>query len=215
MISGFVDVISLLGIVAFAISGALVGVRKRLDLLGVTVVGVATGTGGGIIRDVVLGVHPPIAFTNWSLIVVSTLSSLLIFRFHPGSSTTRRWELTFDAFGLGLFSATAATNTAVAQHAALTAILVGVITAIGGGMTRDVLVNEVPAVLNRELYAVSAIVGATIATTVVKATSWPAGVATILGGTAATGLRLLSLQRGWHLPRATPRVEVSLDPAEE
>src|SRR5690606_14551116 len=122
------------GIVAFAISGALVGVRKNLDLLGVLVVGTATGIGGGIIRDVIIGVHPPVSFIHWPYWVAAVLGSLGVFFFHPGVARIRRLEIIFDALGLGIFSAYGA---AVATGSGLditTSIFVGTVVAIGGGI---------------------------------------------------------------------------------
>lgn len=194
------EALQLAGILAFALSGALVGVRRNLDILGVAVVGTFTGTGGGILRDLLLGVHPPVSFVHWPNLAVAVAGSLIVFFVHPGLARIRRFEVVFDAFGLGLFSANGAALAAASGHTAITAVLVGTITAIGGGMIRDVLVNTVPAVLTRELYAVSALVGAGIAVAVF---SLGGGVilASLVGGTAAIVLRLTSVARGWHLPR--------------
>lgn len=194
------EVLQLAGILAFAISGALVGVRRNLDLLGVIVVGSFTGIGGGILRDLLLGVHPPISFVHWPNLAVAVGGSLLVFFVHPRLSRIRYFEVVFDAFGLGLFSANGAAMAFDTGQTAITAILVGTITAIGGGVIRDVLVNTVPAVLTRELYAVSAITGASIAVGLV-ALGANAAVASVVGGAAAITLRLFSVARGWHLPR--------------
>lgn len=194
------EVLQLAGILAFAISGALVGVRRNLDLLGVVVVGAATGVGGGILRDLLLGVHPPVSFTHWPNLAVAVAGSLAVFFVHPRISRIRYFEVVFDAFGLGLFSANSAAAAFVGGQTPVTAILVGTITAVGGGVIRDVLVNTVPGVLTRELYAVSALLGAGLAVGIV-ALGAGAGFASIVGGTAAITLRLLSVARGWHLPR--------------
>ena len=197
------QVLQLAGILAFAISGALVGVRRNLDMLGVAVVGGFTGVGGGVLRDVLLGVHPPISFVHWPNLAVAVAGSLLVFYVHPRLSHIRHFEVVFDAFGLGLFSANGAAVAFAAGLTPLTAILVGTTTAIGGGVIRDVLVNTVPGVLTRELYAVSAIFGAAVAVGVLVAGGGP-GLASIVGGACAITLRLLSVARGWHLPK--PRV---------
>ncbi len=197
------QVLQLAGILAFAISGALVGVRRNLDMLGVAVVGGFTGVGGGVLRDVLLGVHPPISFVHWPNLAVAVAGSLLVFYVHPRLSRIRHFEVVFDAFGLGLFSANGAAVAFAAGLTPLTAILVGTTTAIGGGVIRDVLVNTVPGVLTRELYAVSAIFGAAVAVGVLVAGGGP-GLASIVGGACAITLRLLSVARGWHLPK--PRV---------
>lgn len=192
------------GILAFAVSGGLVGVRRNLDLLGVLVVGTATGIGGGIIRDLIIGVHPPESFVHWPYWGTAIVGSLIVFFFHPKLARIRRAEIISDAFGLGIFAAYGA---AVAVHEhfdPVTSVFVGTITAIGGGVIRDVLVNDVPGVLTRELYAVSAILGATTAMTI----TWFTGkliIASVIGGIIATSLRLASYKMGWHLPKPKNR----------
>lgn len=194
------EVMQLAGILAFAISGALVGVRRNLDLLGVVVVGVATGLGGGIIRDMLLGVHPPVSFVHWPNFAVAVVGSLAAFFFHPALSRIRRLEIVFDAFGLGLFSASVSASALEGGQGPLTAVIVGVLTAVGGGVVRDVLVNHVPAVLTRELYAVSALSGSLLVVLLLLggAQTIPA---TLFGGAVAVALRLLSVAYGWHLPK--------------
>lgn len=194
------EVLQLAGILAFAISGALVGVRRDLDLLGVVVVGSSTGVGGGIVRDVLLGVHPPISFVYWPNLAVALVGSIVVFFVHPGIIRIRYFEVVFDAFGLGLFSASGAALAFVSGQTALTSILVGTITAIGGGVIRDVLVNTVPGVLTRELYAVSAIFGAGLSVALIAVTGDPI-LGSLVGGSAAIILRLSSYARGWNLPR--------------
>lgn len=197
------EVLQLAGILAFAISGALVGVRRRLDILGVVVVGSFTGVGGGIVRDMLVGVHPPVSFTHWPNLAVALAGALAVFFVHPGITRIRYFEVVFDAFGLGLFSANGAATALATGQTPLTAILVGTITAIGGGVIRDVLVNTVPGVLTRELYAVSAIMGAGIAVAIMTC-GGSAGLASLVGGGAAIALRLTSVARGWNLPK--PRI---------
>lgn len=194
------EALQLAGILAFALSGALVGVRRNLDILGVVVVGAATGTGGGILRDMLLGVHPPVSFLHWPNLAVAIAGSLVVFFVHPGLSRIRYFEVVFDAFGLGLFSANGAALAFASGQTPITAVLVGTIAAIGGGVIRDVLVNTVPGVLTRELYAVSALIGAGLAVGV-AALGAGVNVASVIGGTVAIGLRLTSVARGWHLPR--------------
>lgn len=194
------EVLQLAGILAFAISGALVGVRRNLDMLGVVVVGSFTGVGGGIVRDLLLGVSPPVSFVHWPNLAVALVGSLVVFYVHPSLTRIRYFEVVFDAFGLGLFSANGAAVALADGQTPITAILIGTITAIGGGVIRDVLVNTVPGVLTRELYAVSAIFGAGLATGIM-ALGWGTNTATVIGGAAAIGLRLASVAFGWHLPR--------------
>ncbi|WP_198141851.1 trimeric intracellular cation channel family protein [Leucobacter komagatae] len=194
------EALQLAGILAFALSGALVGVRRNLDILGVVVVGAATGTGGGILRDILLGVHPPVSFLHWPNLVVAVAGSLVVFFVHPRLTRIRRFEVVFDAFGLGLFSANGAALALASGQAPITSVLVGTIAAIGGGVIRDVLVDTVPGVLTRELYAVSALLGAGLAVAVV-ALGGGVIAGSLVGGTTAIVLRLTSVARGWHLPR--------------
>ena len=194
------EALQLAGILAFALSGALVGVRRNLDVLGVVVVGAATGTGGGILRDILLGVHPPVSFLHWPNLAVAVAGSLAVFFVHPGLTRIRHFEVVFDAFGLGLFSANGAALALASGQPPVTSVLVGTIAAIGGGVIRDMLVNTVPGVLTRELYAVSALVGASLSVAVV-ALGGDVIVASLVGGTVAIVLRLTSVARGWHLPR--------------
>lgn len=191
------------GILAFAISGALVGVRHNLDLLGVIVVGASTGIGGGILRDILLGINPPTSLVYWPNAAVAVAGSLVVFFFHPKITRLRHFEVVFDAFGLGLFSANGAAWAISISEPLLTAVFVGTITAIGGGVVRDVLVNTVPGVLTRELYAVSAFAGAITAALLMKFTG-DIVLASAVGGALAIVLRLVSYSRGWQLPLPRP-----------
>ncbi|MDO4240928.1 MAG: trimeric intracellular cation channel family protein [Microbacteriaceae bacterium] len=193
------ETLQLAGILAFAISGALIGVHKRLDLLGVIVVGSATGVGGGIIRDIMIGVHPPVSLVYWPNIATAAAGSLLVFFFHPRISRLRHFEVVFDAFGLGLFCANTAAAAIGNGFSLLTAVIVGTVTAIGGGVVRDVMVNEVPGVLTRELYAVSAISGALLAGGLMMLSN-SLLLASTAGCVWAIALRLTSYARGWQLP---------------
>lgn len=192
------------GILAFAISGGLVGVRKDLDFLGIIVVGTATGIGGGIIRDLIIGTHPPASFVHWPYWGTAVAGSVAVFFLHPKLAKIGRAEIISDAFGLGIFAAYGAAVAVDSGLDPVTSVFVGTVTAIGGGVLRDVLVNDVPGVLTRELYAVSALVGATTAMTI----TWFTGtlvIASVVGGILATTLRITSYQLGWHLPKPTTR----------
>lgn len=199
------QILELVGIVAFATSGALVGVVKRLDLFGVCLVGIFTAVGGGIVRDLLLDIHPPSSLSNWRYLGAALLASLLVFYLHTTVTRLNREILVLDALGMGLFATTGATIALDVGAAPLAAALIGATAAIGGGILRDVLVNEVPLLLQRDLYAIPALLGAAV---LVVAHELGAGqnLALILGTVLATGLRLLALWRGWSLPQArTPR----------
>lgn len=165
-------IIELIGIIAFAISGAIVGIKKHFDIFGIIVLGVITAVGGGALRDIMLGYLPPAMFRNSIYVLVAFLTSIIAF----GLATVARLKFKknkqffmdlvnfCDAIGLGVFAVTG-TNSAIvlgfSQNAFL-AIFVGVITGIGGGMLRDILAGKIPFVLYKDIYASAAIVGAVI-----------------------------------------------------
>ncbi len=191
--------LDLIGTAAFAASGASIGVYKRLDLFGVSVVGVTTGIGGGITRDVLLGVHPPTSLDSWPNFVVALGFSLAVFLLHPVMGHVQTMVLWLDALGMGVFATTGA---ATALHHGTqwwAAILIGAITAIGGGVLRDVLVNEMPLLLHRDLYATPALLGAALLVLFEECgVPYPWGL--VAGTVTATALRLVALARGWNLP---------------
>jgi uncharacterized membrane protein YeiH len=193
--------LDLFGTFVFALSGAMAGVRHRLDLFGVLVLSFAAATAGGITRDLLIGAVPPASIADWRYIVVPLLAGLATFWWHP---TVRRWQspvLVFDAAGLGLFAVAGALKALAYQLNPLAAVLLGVVTAIGGGVVRDVLVAEVPTVLHAELYAVAALAGAAVAVggQLLRLPSTPLA---IVGAVLCFGLRLLAIRRGWGLPVA-------------
>lgn len=195
------EVLNYVGIAVFAASGALIGVRKSLDLFGVCVVGITTGIGGGIIRDLLLGIHPPTSLDQWPNLAVGLSASLLVFVAHPAVNRVWKGMLLFDAFGMGLFAATGATIALAAGGSSLAACLIGATTAVAGGVIRDVLVNEVPLLLRRDLYAIPALLGSSIVA-VVEGAGLPTDVGLVVGTVMATGLRILALWRRWNLPVA-------------
>ena len=148
---------------SFALSGGLVAVKKRFDLFGVLVLACAAALGGGIVRDLLIGDIPPVGISDWRLLTAAALGGLVTFLFHPGVERITRFVRVLDAAGLGAFavagSLKAVTTPGVSPVAA---VLVGVITAVGGGVVRDVLAGQVPEVLRRELYAVPAMLGSVV-----------------------------------------------------
>lgn len=193
--------LEMLGLVAFAASGALAAVRSRLDVFGVVVVGLTTALGGGIIRDVLLGIHPPTTLRTWPYLAVCAATALVVFLFHPQVARLRRGVLLADAIGLGVF-ATAGTSTAIAAGTPVyTACLIGMTTGIGGGAVRDLLLREIPLVLRKEIYAVAALAGAVLVG-VGHALELPPGPVTVVAATAVVALRVLALWRRWNAPVA-------------
>ena len=156
-------VLDLVGIFVFAISGALVAVRKDLDVFGVLVLAGTTGLGGGFLRDVLIDATPPAALADWRYLLVPVAAGLLTFWFHPALGRMERTVTVFDAFGLGLFCVTGALKALDYGLGPVPAALMGMVTGIGGGMARDVLAGRVPAVFRGELYATPALAGAFVA----------------------------------------------------
>ena len=165
--------LDIIGVFVFALSGGLVALRARLDLFGVLVLAWVTGLGGGIIRDLLLGATPPVGISDWRLVTAGLLAGLLVFTFHGrlravARRRPRRVGLVsrlvkvLDAGGLALFAVSGALKAIQLGSPWLAAVIVGGITAIGGGMIRDVLARQVPEVLQRELYAVPAFAGAAL-----------------------------------------------------
>jgi uncharacterized membrane protein YeiH len=154
-------VLDLLGTFAFALNGALTAVRAaRLDIVGVVVLGMITALGGGILRDILLGALPPATFSDWRYLVVAAAGGLVAFALSRQLERLARSITVFDALGLSLFAVTGAARAVELGAGVGQAVLLGTITAVGGGTLRDVLVRRVPSVLSSELYAIPALVGA-------------------------------------------------------
>ena len=154
--------LDLVGVFAFALSGGLAAVKKRLDLFGVLVLAGAAALGGGVMRDVLIGDLPPVGISDWRLICVAVLAGLVTFFFHPGVARISRFVRVLDAAGLAVFAIGGSLKALGAGMDPLTSIVVGGITAVGGGMVRDVLAGQVPEVLRREMYALPALFGSTL-----------------------------------------------------
>ncbi|MEU3985065.1 trimeric intracellular cation channel family protein [Streptomyces sp. NPDC026672] len=198
--------LDVVGIFVFAISGALLAVRKNFDVFGIAVLAEVTALGGGLFRDLVIGAVPPAAFTDHGYFVTPLFAALLVFFLHPQVERIQVGVNVFDAAGLGLFCVTGTTK-AYAYGLNLTAsAALGLATAVGGGVLRDVLANEVPSLLrwDRDLYAVPAIVGALIVVVCIRydaLTPLTSGVAVV----TAFVLRLLAMRFHWRAPRAWNR----------
>lgn len=194
-------VLDLGGTFVFALSGAMAGVKRKLDLFGVLVLSFVAANTGGIIRDLLIGAVPPGAINDWRYVGVSLVAGLVTFYFP--SAIIQRWNpvLLFDAAGLALFAVSGAHKALVYGLNPVMATLLGMLTGIGGGMARDVLLAEIPTVLRSDLYAVAALVGAaTVA--IASMLQLPSGVAALVGAALCFGLRVLAIKRGWQLPVA-------------
>ncbi|AWB92069.1 trimeric intracellular cation channel family protein [Aeromicrobium chenweiae] len=191
-------ILDLAGIAVFASTGALVGVRKELDVFGVAVLAMITGLGGGVLRDLLIGAVPPAALEDWRYLVVPFLTSLVVFAFHPTFGRREREIMLLDALGLSLFCVTGAAIAEEAGLNVLSASALGMLTGIGGGMMRDVASGRVPVVFRGELYATPAFAGALIAS-VVHHQDWSQWWY-VLAGAVCLVWRVVALQRGWSAP---------------
>jgi len=194
-------ILDLVGTFVFAISGAVAGVRKRLDLFGVLVLSFAAGNAGGITRDLLIGATPPGGISDWRYLTVSVLAGVFVFVWPTGSDRLRSPVQLFDAAGLGLFAVAGAEKALSFGLNPLTAALLGMLTGIGGGMTRDVLLAEIPTVLRADLYALAALAGATVVV-LGAALRLPSPALAVAGAFLCFGLRFMAIRRRWHLPVA-------------
>jgi uncharacterized membrane protein YeiH len=196
--------LDLIGTFVFALSGAAAGVKRRLDLFGVLVLAFVASTSGGIIRDITIGATPPAALTDWRYIAVACLAGLIVFAWNPIVSRLRKAILIFDAAGLALFAVSGAQKALAFDLEPFAAILLGALTGIGGGIVRDILVNEVTTVLRAEIYAIAALAGATVIV-IGDLLGYPPTILTVAGATLCFILRMTALWLRWRLPVAESR----------
>jgi uncharacterized membrane protein YeiH len=187
------------GIVVFAASGAVVGVRKGFDLFGIAVLGVLTGVGGGVLRDVLLDVTPPASVQNWPNVTVALVAVALTTLFTRQVIGFGRLVLILDAIGMGFF-ATSGAAIAIDHGASwFAAVLLGMLSAIAGGIIRDVLAREVPMVFGPDdLYAIPAMLGSI--TYAVIDYFGPQWLGVLVGSALATVIRLIAMAFHWRLP---------------
>ena len=194
--------LDLIGTFVFAISGAASGVKSRLDVFGVSVLAFVAGNAGGMTRDVLIGAVPPAAIGNWRYVAASLFAGVATFLWYPSVTRLQRIVLLFDAAGLATF-AVAGTQKALAYDVnPVTAALLGMLTGIGGGMMRDLLVKEIPVVLRADFYAVAALAGAAVVVAG-HLLDWPPTPTAIAGASVCFFMRLIAIRRGWSLPVAT------------
>lgn len=194
--------LDLLGTFAFAVSGALAGVRKNLDLYGVSFLAVVTAVGGGTIRDTMLGRVPPFLFKDMNYLFLSIAGALVVFLFHSHVKKTYNLLVWMDALGLGVFNVIGIN---IALHAGvgyLGSMIFGVMTGTLGGMIRDVLINATPFVLTREVYASACIVGGALYC-ILHHIGIDSSVNATVSALLVFGIRMITLRFGYHLPRAS------------
>ena len=192
----------LIGIFVFALSGGVLAVRHRLDLFGVLVLACLTAVTGGIVRDVLIGAIPPASLADWRYLATAMLAGMVTFWWHGSIERLRNPVQLFDAAGLALFAVLGTGKALAFGLSPFAATLLGIITGIGGGIARDLLVARTPVVLQQtELYAVAAMVGGgTVA--IAHAFDWPQAPAMVVGALLCFGLRFGAIRRGWRLPVA-------------
>ena len=202
----------LVGTVAFAVSGGLTAIERRLDFFGIVVLSIFTAVGGGLIRDLILGNTPPVMFRSPLYVLVAFISSLLLIFFAPFFLRTRYSQKmslvmhgvhVFDAVGLGVFTVTGM-NTALSlgYTGMFLTVFVGVTTGVGGGVLRDVLAGRTPQLQRRDIYAVAAILGAL--SVYAFDLFLPHAASMLAAALLIMAIRLVALYRRWNLPVLSP-----------
>lgn len=191
--------IDLAGTFAFAVSGAVAARNKGLDVFGIMVVAFTVACGGGILRDVCIGAIPPVGLRDWRYLAVALVAAFMVMGLIPLSRWMDRPVLLFDALGLSLFAVTGARKALEFGHNYQVAILLGMITAVGGGVLRDVLLNRVPVIFQKEIYASAALLGAAIVV-LGNYFGWNGDGTFLIGIGASFTLRMLALYFHWELP---------------
>jgi len=191
--------VDLLGTFAFAVSGAAAAREKQLDLFGVYAIAFMTACGGGIVRDLCLGTVPPVGISDWRYIACSAAAATMTIWASRWVERLKHPVTFFDSLGLGFFAVVGA-HKALSQGANMeAAIVLGTVTAIGGGVMRDVLLTRVPVILAKEIYAVAAIVAAVIQV-VAQVNGWSIGVTPWFAAGVCFVIRFLALRYSWGLP---------------
>ena len=199
-IDGFISILDYLGTIAFAVTGASKAISHKADIFGIIVLATVVGVAGGIIRDVIFGRFPT-AFSDPIYVGITVITGITMFFLYSYFKKRMNIWLIFDAIGLGVFSIIGASIAyQIVGLDFLSMLFAGVITAIGGGILRDVIVRDIPIVFVKEVYAVASIIGIVIFYTIL---SYGGGmqVASIIGIIAATGIRLLAMKYNWNLPK--------------
>lgn len=200
--------LDLLGVFVFGLSGGLAAVRKHFDALALLVLAAAAGLGGGIVRDVLIGDVPPVGISDWRLLAAAGAAAVVTFFFSSRVERIERAVVVLDAAGLGLFAVAGTLKALQLGTTPLTAVIVGVLTGVGGGVIRDLLAGDVPRLFaQREWYAVPALLGASV-----FAAAWAADVVSpvVTWGCALliTALRILAVRRNWQVPAPRPPREL-------
>ena len=198
--------LDLFGTMAFAVTGAFKAIEHKADIVGIIILATITGVAGGTLRDIILGKFPPNSLSDPWYVVITASIGIIIFFLYP--KIQKHWNLflKFDALGLGVFTIIGAT---FAYHVfgmnILVIALAGMLTAVGGGILRDVFVNEVPIVFVKELYASASFVGVLAFYTLLSLGA-ELYVVTIAGMAITTILRLVAMKYNWNLPKVREKI---------
>lgn len=197
--------LDLLGVFFFAMSGSLLAARRGFDIIGSLLLGSMVGLGGGVARDVIINAGVPVAFTQPLYLIPPLVAAVLVYFLFQHAERGGHLLTLFDAGGLALFCVTGTLKALTAGMNPVTATLLGVTTAVGGGLLRDITANEVPQLFDsKDLYAIPAFLGAALTTLL-----WGAGALNLITGTATAvvvfGLRVLAWRLRWHAPLAARR----------
>ena len=204
----FVLVLELIGTVAFSASGAIIAIRKRMDIFGVCVLALTTAVGGGIIRDLLLGVIPPYTFQNPVYAATAAAVAVIVFvkpvRYYltGNHQAYQRTMLVMDTIGLAIFSVVGVSNAYAAQPDAgiYLTVFVGVLSGVGGGVLRDVMAGDTPYIFVKDVYACASLAGALVCALMWQAAGQAAAM--IVGALVVVIIRFLSVTFHWNLPRA-------------
>ncbi|WDS38077.1 trimeric intracellular cation channel family protein [Pseudoxanthomonas sp.] len=211
-----IDVLDLGGTFVFAISGAVAAVNRRLDLFGILVLSFVAGNFGGISRDVLIGAVPPAALADGRYLLVSALAGIITFLSYAGVDRLRSPVLLFDSVGLAFFAVAGAQKAITFGLSPVMAALLGMLTGIGGGIMRDVLLRDIPQVLRSDLYAIAALAAASVVV-IGNSLGVPYGVSAIAGGALCIGIRFMAIRYGWNLPvaRLSAQKRAGIEPPDD
>ncbi|HXU96217.1 MAG TPA: trimeric intracellular cation channel family protein [Candidatus Nitrosotalea sp.] len=194
-------ILDLFGTMAFAVTGAFKAIEHKADIVGIIILATITGVAGGTVRDIILGHFPPHSISDPSYVIITTITGIVIFFLYPKMQKHWNLFLKFDALGLGVFTAIGATLAyQLFGMNFLVMALAGMLTAVGGGILRDMFVNEIPMVFVKELYASASFLGVVVFFIVLEI-GFQIEVATIGSIVVTTVLRLVAMKYNWNLPK--------------
>ena len=194
-------ILDLFGTMAFAVTGAFKAIEHKADIVGIIILATITGVAGGTMRDIILGHFPPHSISDPNYVIITTITGVTLFFLYPKMQKHWNLFLKFDALGLGVFTAIGATLAyQLFGMNFLAMVLAGMLTAVGGGILRDMFVNEIPMVFVKELYASASFLGVVVFFIILE-TGFQIEVATIGSIVVTTVLRLVAMKYNWNLPK--------------